>query len=284
MKKRSHAVLAVTAGLMTSLCFLAPQAFADGGFASVSEPAVEASSVSTVAKPQVDAASANESGTPAASSAESAATAPSSAPVAASASAGARNGASVAKIGDATYASLDEALAVANTGDTIVLQQDGVIVTTNTISKAVTIKGNGKHSVEVKSQSGTDDGRLNISGSGSLTFDNTKVSFGNPSNWSVVMSDAGKLSFVNGSSATFMQHGIYTVGSGVEINVDKSNLTFSGTSYTPLMNEYKNGKGYAKINVTNGGNLMVEKSAINGATGFVIDVMNSELHIDDNAN
>lgn len=284
MKKRSHAVLAVTAGLMTSLCFLAPQAFADDGFASVSEPAVEASSVSTVAKPQVDAASANESGTPAASSAESAATTPSSAPVAASASAGARNGASVAKIGDATYASLDEALAVANTGDTIVLQQDGVIVTTNTISKAVTIKGNGKHSVEVKSQSGTDDGRLNISGSGSLTFDNTKVSFGNPSNWSVVMSDAGKLSFVNGSSATFMQHGIYTVGSGVEINVDKSNLTFSGTSYTPLMNEYQNGKGYAKINVTNGGNLMVEKSAINGATGFVIDVMNSELHIDNNAN
>ena len=282
MKKRSHAVLAVTAGLMTSLCFLAPQAFADGGFASVSEPAVEASSVSTVAKPQVDAASANESGAPVASSAESAATTPSSAPVAASASAGARNGASVAKIGDATYASLDEALAVANTGDTIVLQQDGVIVTTNTISKAVTIKGNGKHSVEVKSQSGTDDGRLNISGSGSLTFDNTKVSFGNPSNWSVVMSDAGKLSFVNGSSATFMQHGIYTVGSGVEINVDKSNLTFSGTSYTPLMNEYQNGKGYAKINVTNGGNLMVEKSAINGATGFVIDVMNSELHIDNN--
>ena len=284
MKKRSHAVLAVTAGLMTSLCFLAPQAFADGGFASVSEPAVEASSVSTVAKPQVDAASANESGAPVASSAESAATTPSSAPVAASASAGARNGASVAKIGDATYASLDEALAVANTGDTIVLQQDGVIVTTNTISKAVTIKGNGKHSVEVKSQSGTDDGRLNISGSGSLTFDNTKVSFGNPSNWSVVMSDAGKLSFVNGSSATFMQHGIYTVGSGVEINVDKSNLTFSGTSYTPLMNEYQNGKGYAKINVTNGGNLMVEKSAINGATGFVIDVMNSELHIDNNVN
>ena len=284
MKKRSHAVLAVTAGLMTSLCFLAPQAFADGGFASVSEPAVEASSVSTVAKPQVDAASANESGTPVASSVESAATTPSSAPVAASASAGARNGASVAKIGDATYASLDEALAVANTGDTIVLQQDGVIVTTNTISKAVIIKGNGKHSVEVKSQSGTDDGRLNISGSGSLTFDNTKVSFGNPSNWSVVMSDAGKLSFVNGSSATFMQHGIYTVGSGVEINVDKSNLTFSGTSYTPLMNEYQNGKGYAKINVTNGGNLMVEKSAINGATGFVIDVMNSELHIDNNVN
>lgn len=284
MKKRSHAVLAVTAGLMTSLCLLAPQAFADDGFASVSEPAVEASSVSTVAKPQVDAASANESGTPAASSAESAATTPSSAPVAASASAGARNGASVAKIGDATYASLDEALAAANTGDTIVLQQDGVIVTTNTISKAVTIKGNGKHSVEVKSQSGTDDGRLNISGSGSLTFDNAKVSFGNPSNWSVVMSDAGKLSFVNGSSATFMQHGIYTVGSGVEINVDKSNLTFSGTSYTPLMNEYQNGKGYAKINVTNGGNLMVEKSAINGATGFAIDVMNSELHIDNNAN
>lgn len=190
---------------------------------------------------------------------------------------------SVAKIGDATYESLDEALAAVNSGDTIVLQQDGVIATTNTISKAVTIKGNGK-SVEVKSQSGTDDGRLNISGAGSLTFENARVSFGNPSNWSVVMADSGKLSFVNGSSATFTQHGIYTVGSGVEINVDKSSLTFSGISYTSLMNEYQDGKGFAKINVTNGGNLKVEKSAVNGATGFAIDVKNSELHIDNNVN
>lgn len=120
----------------------------------------------------------------------------------------------VATIGNATYASLDEALIAAQPGSIIELQQDGVIAKTNAISKAVTIKGNGKYSVEVKSQSGTDDGRLNISGSGSLTFDNAKVSFGNPSNWSVVMSDSGKLSFVNGSSATFTQHGIYTVGSG----------------------------------------------------------------------
>lgn len=190
----------------------------------------------------------------------------------------------VAKIGDATYASLDKALAAANSGDTIELQQDGVIATTNTISKAVTIKGNGKLSVKVTAQSGTDDGRLNISGAGSLTFDNAKVSFGNPSNWSVVMSDSGKLSFVNGSSAAFTQHGIYTVGSGVEINVVKSSLTFSGTSYTSLMNEYQNGKGYAKINVTNGGNLTVEKSAINGATGFAIKVKSAELHIDNNGN
>ena len=196
----------------------------------------------------------------------------------------------VATIGNATYASLDKALAAANSGDTIVLQQDGVIAATNTISKAVTIKGNGKYSVAVKSQSGTDDGRLNISGSGSLTFDNAKVSFGNPSNWSVVMSDSGKLSFVNGSSATFTQHGIYTVGSGVEINVDKSSLTVSGTPCTSLMNEYQNGKGYAKINVTNGGNLTIEKAYrlpgvrvnSNGATGFAINVMNSDLHVDGN--
>ena len=98
------------------------------------------------------------------------------------------------------------------------------------------------------------------------------------------MSDSGKLSFVNGSAATFTQHGIYTVGSGVEINVDKSSLAFSGTSYTSLMNEYQNGKGYAKINVTNGGNLTVEKSAINGATGFAIKVKSAELHIDNNGN
>lgn len=50
------------------------------------------------------------------------------------------------------------------------------------------------------------------------------------------------------------------------------------------MNEYQDGKGFAKINVTNGGNLKVEKSAVNGATGFAIDVKNSELHIDNNVN
>ena len=195
----------------------------------------------------------------------------------------------VATIGNATYASLDKALAAANSGDTIVLQQDGVIATTNTISKAVTIKGNGKFSVKVTAQSGIESGALDITGKGgSLTFDNVKVSFDNqnpnPDVYNVTMSGAGKLSFVNGSSATFTQHGIYTVGSGVEINVDKSSLAFSGIPRTSLMNEYRNGKGYAKINVTNGGNLTVEKSAINGATGFAIKVKSAELHIDNNGN
>lgn len=247
----------VTAGLVASLGALAPvSAFADE---SVTGDA-SAAQTQAVDGGAVDAA------------------------VAVAENADAAKSGSVAKIGDATYASLDKALAAANSGDTIELQQDGVIAATNTISKAVTIKGNGKFSVKVTAQSGTDDGRLNISGAGSLTFDNAKVSFGNPSNWSVVMSDSGKLSFVNGSAATFTQHGIYTVGSGVEINVDKSSLAFSGTSYTSLMNEYQNGKGYAKINVTNGGNLTVEKSAINGATGFAIKVKSAELHIDNNGN
>ena len=145
MKKRSHAVLAVTAGLMTSLCFLAPQAFADDGFASVSEPAVEASSVSTVAKPQVDAASANESGTPVASSAESAATTPSSAPVAASASAGARNGAYVAEFNEVQYETFDQALAAAEKADgatTIKLLADAVTSGLD-LHKDLTIDGNG---------------------------------------------------------------------------------------------------------------------------------------------
>ena len=45
----------------------------------------------------------------------------------------------VATIGNATYASLDEALVAAQPGSIIELQQDGVIAATNTISKAVTI-------------------------------------------------------------------------------------------------------------------------------------------------
>ena len=249
-------VAVVTAGLVASLGALAPvPAFADESMTG------DASAAQAQA---VDGGAAD-------------------AAVAVAGNADAAKSGAVAKIGDVTYASLDDALAAAQSGDTIELQQDGVIATAGTISKAVAIKGNG-NSVEVKAQSGTDDGRLIISGAGSLTFDNAKVSFGNPSNWSVVMSDSGKLSFVNGSAATFTQHGIYTVGSGVEINVDNSSLTFFGTSYTSLMNEYQNGKGFAKINVTNGGNLTIEKSAINGATGFAIKVKSAELHIDNNGN
>ena len=129
---------------MTSLCFLAPQAFADDGFASVSEPAVEASSVSTVAKPQVDAASANESGTPVASSVESAATTPSSAPVAASASAGARNGAYVAEFNGDQYETFDKALAAAKGthGATIKLLADAVTSGLE-LKEDLTIDGDG---------------------------------------------------------------------------------------------------------------------------------------------
>lgn len=113
-------------------------------FASVSEPAVEASSVSAVAKPQVDAASANESGTPVASSAESAATTPSSAPVAANASAGARNGAPVAEFNKVQYETFDQALAAAKNTDgaTIELLADAETSGLN-LDKDLTIDGNG---------------------------------------------------------------------------------------------------------------------------------------------
>lgn len=100
--------------------------------------------MSTVAKPQVDAASVNESGTPVASSAESAATTPSSAPVAASASAGARNGASVAEFNGTQYATFDEALAAAKKTDgaTIKLLADAETSGLN-LDKDLTIDGNG---------------------------------------------------------------------------------------------------------------------------------------------
>lgn len=44
MIKRSQATLAVAAGLATSLCFLAPQAFADGVLTTAPAPITETSS------------------------------------------------------------------------------------------------------------------------------------------------------------------------------------------------------------------------------------------------
>ena len=191
--------------------------------------------------------------------------------------------AGVATIGTASYASLDEALAAAKAGDTIELSQDAQIAKTNVVSEAVTIKGRG-HIVAVQVQPGTESGFLDVAAS--LTFDNAKVTISNPSFWSVVVRSGGSLSFVNGSEASFTGNGVYTYGSKASVNVDASTLTFDGTSYTALMNEYQNGLGYAAVNVKNGSNLTVKNVANgnNGITGFVVNVENSQLHVDDNAN
>ena len=191
----------------------------------------------------------------------------------------------VAKIDNVAYASLDEAIAASKDGDTIDLSGDAQIATTNFIAKRVTVRGNG-HTVTVAKQPGTEGGDLTIEGSGSLTFDNANVTFAGGGKWAVTMRDSGKLSFENGATATFTQVGIYTVGAGCSINVNASTMTFDGTSYTAIMNEYKGGQGYASINVTNGSNLTVENvgSGNNGITGFIVNVIKSQLHVDDNAN
>lgn len=285
MKKRSHAVLAVTAGLMTSLCFLAPQAFADGGFASVSEPAVEASSVSTVAKPQVDAASANESGTPVASSAESAATAPSSAPVAASASAGARNGAPVAEFDGNKYASFDDALVAARDTSkaTITLLDNaetaGIDLFNNFTINDLTIDGNG-HVLRF-----TDKG-IALMGK-ALTFKNVKVT----------MADIGSTPYTaewgwgsviagGGASLTLVDHASLAmdgtnVGDKAAIYFDShkggvSSLNLKGASEISIKNykgtnrgnavSWDGGDGGYNVNIE-GGSTFISDSNRSGFTG-----------------
>lgn len=284
MKKRSHAVLAVTAGLMTSLCFLAPQAFADGGFASVSEPAVEASSVSTVAKPQVDAASANESGTPAASSAESAATTPSSAPVAASASAGARNGASVAEFNGTQYATFDEALAAAKKTDgaTIKLLADAETSGLN-LDKDLTIDGNG-HALKF-----TDKGIALWDNA--LTFNNVNVSMEGVGStpygeWKSMSICLGKGASLTLNSATLAMNGdgtasgvdaIYFCGNN-ELNLTSgSNLKIWNYKQGSAL-EWDGGSGY-NVNITDG-STYTSDSNYSGFTGsFFVTIDSSTVKV-----
>lgn len=264
MKKRSHAVLAVTAGLMTSLCFLAPQAFADDGFASVSEPAVEASSVSTVAKPQVDAASANESGTPVASSAESAATTPSSAPVDASAS--------VAEFNGTPYATFDEALDAAKTTDgaTIKLLADAKTAGLE-LRKDLTIDGNG-HALNF-----TDKG-IALWGK-ALTFKNVTVTmngirstpYTTEWNWMSVSASKGASLTLDGATLTMdgagtadNTHAIY-FGSNNKLNLKNgSNLTIANYKQDAL--EWDGGDGGYNVNIEGGSTYISDRNR-SGFTG-----------------
>lgn len=286
MKKRSHAVLAVTAGLMTSLCFLAPQAFADDGFASVSEPAVEASSVSTVAKPQVDAASANESGAPVASSAESAATTPSSAPVAASASAGARNGASVAEFNGHQYETFDEALddAKGTHGAIIKLLADAETSGLN-LDKDLTIDGNG-HALNF-----TDKG-IALWGK-ALTFKNVTVTMNGIRstphttewNWMSVSASKGASLTLDGATLTMdgagtadNTHAIY-FGSNNKLNLKNgSNLTIANYKQDAL--EWDGGDGGYNVNIE-GGSTYTSDHCRSGFTGtFIVTVDNSKVNVE----
>ena len=98
----------------------------------------------------------------------------------------------VAKIGDNYYATLDEAIELLDNSEAIELVSDAKLeIGTIKKDKIVTIKGNG-YKVEVPRQSKTEDGRLNILGT--INFYNTIVSFGNATNWSVVM---GSESYLN---------------------------------------------------------------------------------------
>ena len=239
---------------MTSLCFLAPQAFADDGFASVSEPAVEASSVSTVAKPQVDAASANESGAPVASSAESAATASSSAPVAANASAGARNGAPVAEFDGHKYETFDEALddAKKTDGATIKLLADAKTAGLE-LRKDLTIDGNG-HALNF-----TDKG-IALWGK-ALTFKNINVT----------MSGIGSTPYT--SEWNWMS---VSAGKDASLTLDDATLTMDGTGAGNVHAIYFSGNN--KLNLKNGSNLTIKNYAEDalewnaGGGGYNVDI------------
>ena len=180
----------------------------------------------------------------------------------------------VAKIGDNYYATLDEAIEVLDNSETIELVSDAKLeIGTIKKDKIVTIKGNG-YKVEVPRQSKTEDGRLDILGT--INFYNTIVSFGNATNWSVVMGSESYLNLYDNSKASFEYTGIYT-SPNATINVDNSTFILTNMKYTSMMAE-----AYSTINIRNNSSFTISKPMdINGITGFNINVDNSKLVISD---
>ncbi len=185
----------------------------------------------------------------------------------------------VAKIGNKTYSTLDEAINEVTDNQEIELQSDATL-TVNTINKPVTILGNA-HTVTVPKQPETENGILIINNK--LTFYNTNVKFGNDSKWSISMNSSGVLNLYKGTTCTIEKYGIYT-NPNATINVDNSTLKMQGIGYTAIMAE-----DFANMNVTNGSTVSIknvhdQNNDANGITSVKIKVSNSKFEINDIAN
>ena len=187
----------------------------------------------------------------------------------------------VAKIGNDTCATLDEAIEKAQDKDVIELLADCEL-TVNTISKPITINGKGK-TVTVKPETDTDHkGALWLKAS--MTLRNTNMSFANnvdPTYWSLIMYSGTKLNILEDSDCTFTKQGIYVKANDAQINVDDSNVTFYETGYTAMMGEYgPDGNVTNELNITNGSTFTVrDTTAHNGINLFKIKVENSNLDV-----
>ena len=181
----------------------------------------------------------------------------------------------VAEINDTKYETLDEAINNATSEDVIKLL-DNVTITVGTISKKVTINGNG-FKITVPRQNNTEHGYLAIRGN--VTLNNTKIYFTreakNKSDWSLYMAPSSIFN-LNNSECTFENIGIYA-DAVATINLNNSKMTLSNMKYTSMMSD-----NISKLNIKNNSEFKISKPMdINGITGFDILVDNSSLDIED---
>ncbi|WP_343006652.1 InlB B-repeat-containing protein [Collinsella aerofaciens] len=271
MIKRSQAALAVTAGLATSLCFLAPQAFADDALVAAPAPITETSSETAAGESQ-------PRNTPRGGQL----VAPT--PSADSASEGAEKTAPVVECNGVQYQTFDEALAVAkNTnGATIKLLADAETVGLD-LKNDLTIDGNGF------TLNFTDKG-IALWGK-ALTFKNVNVAMTGIGstpytaewNWMSVSASRDASLTLDGATLTMdgtgagNVHAIY-FGSNNKLNLKNgSNLTIKNYKQDAL--EWNGGDGGYNVNIE-GGSTYTSDHCRSGFTGtFIVTVDNSKVNV-----
>ena len=272
MIKRSQAALAVTAGLATSLCFLAPQAFADDALVAAPAPITETSSEAAAGESQ-------PRNTPGGGQL----VAPT--PSADSASEGAEKTAPVVECNGVQYQTFDEALAVAkNTnGATIKLLADAETSGLN-LDKDLTIDGNGHvlkftdkgialwgHALVLKNVNAS------MAGVGSTPY---------TAEWkwmSVCASEDASLALdgatltMDGTGTASNVHAVYFCSNNKLNLKNGSNLTIKNYKQDAL--EWDGGDGGYNVNIE-GGSTYTSDHCRSGFTGtFIVTVDNSKVNV-----
>ena len=193
-----------------------------------------------------------------------------------------------AKIGDAKYDTLDEAVNVV-TGNEVIDVSADCTLTVGMIEKAVVINGNG-HTIRVPKQD-TENHALNINAS--LTFNNAKVEFPDAEtsahSWAFTMNQEGKLTLDNGSTC-IIKHQTIDACNDATINVlNGSVLKVLDAGWTAIHGaDEKENVQYSFLNIKGGSTVEIDKAKsinkeedgeANGITSCKIDVENSTLTI-----
>ena len=185
-----------------------------------------------------------------------------------------------AKIGDAKYDTLDEAVNVV-TGNEVIDVSADCTLTVGMIEKAVVINGNG-HTIRVPEQD-TANHALNINAS--LTFNNAKVEFPDAEtsahSWAFTMNQEGKLTLDNGSTC-IIKNQVIDAENYATINVlNGSVLKVLDASWSAIHGaDEKLNVQYSIINIKNGSEVVVDNPKDNGAAN---GIMNCKINVENSA-